>query len=414
MPEASTERAARDRRWTEVPAPRGGIWLVAIGSVEALVIAPPGVALSPDDDPEALDSWRVGTWPLNEHGWLARAPDQPITTHEVTTADILADLSWVHYPWVREVMRLQLAQHEAFATPQAGELTDEERSRRAAQALHNLREELQRAFPHEDWYKGAVRDIPVVPETDVDLLAAIDGQRPRSPVPALDGAWAFYRYGDTWTIGRPGRHMQLRDSTGLGHIARLLAVPYAEFHALELFVAGRQVGGIPRGYAVRAEIEVGAPRDGDSEPVLDSQAAAYRMRIEELQDEIDDAESFDDPERASRARKELIFIKRELAYPIGRHDHPPGRERKTSAATEQARVSVTRAIRTALRRITERDASLGRRLGTDIRTGTFCVYEPGPNNYLHWNLTGCPRGAQSSTSSACADRRGGGTASSGP
>jgi hypothetical protein len=365
--------------------------MAAIGFVEALVIAPPGVALSSDDASEALDSWRVGTWPLDEHGWLARTPDQPTATRAVTTADILADLAEVHHPWVREVMRLQLAQHEAFATPQAGELTDEEHSRGAAQALHNLREELRRAFPHEDWHKDAVRNIPAVPDTDVDLLAAIDGQRRRSPMPALDELWAFYRHGDTWTIGRPGRQMQLRDATGLKHIARLLAEPYIEFHALEL-LTGPQLSRAALGLTVRDEIELGARADGYSQPALDAQTtAAYRVRIEELQHEIDDAESFNDPERAARARKELIFVRFELAYPVELRGHPTWRNRKTAAATAQARVSVTRAIGTALGRITERDPWFGRRLATDIRTGTFCVYEPTPNSNQQWNLTGgCP------------------------
>lgn len=159
MSDAPTDRAACDERWIEVPAPQGGVWMVAIGTLDAEVIAPPAVALPPVDDPEGLGSWRVGQWPLDEHGWLARRPDQPVTSHVVTTADVLARLAHMHHPWIREVMRLQLAQHEAFATPQTGGLTDEERQRHATQTLHNLRQELWVAFPDEDWYKRSVHDI---------------------------------------------------------------------------------------------------------------------------------------------------------------------------------------------------------------------------------------------------------------
>ena len=51
-------------------------------------------------------------------------------------------------------------------------------------------------------------------------------------------------------------------------------------------------------------------------------------------------------------------------------------------------MNVTRAIRTALKRIAEHDAVLGRRLGAAIRTGTFCVYEPAPGDEPVWDLAG--------------------------
>jgi hypothetical protein len=137
--------------------------------------------------------------------------------------------------------------------------------------------------------------------------------------------------------------------------------------------------------AVAAGIEVRARGEGDAGPVLDSQAkAAYRLRVEELQEEIDEAEAFHDPERASRAREELVFVARELAGAVGLG----GRDRKTGSDAERARVNVTRAIRTALRRISEHDPQLGRRLGGEIKTGTFCVYEPVPSDEPVWDLSG--------------------------
>jgi hypothetical protein len=123
MPQAPTERGARDNKWIDVPAPHGGIWMVAIRPQDALVIAPPAVALLPADDPDALSRWRMGRWPLDAHGWLARKPDHLTTAHVVRTADVLARLPQMHHRLVKEVMRLQLAQHEAFATPEAGGLT---------------------------------------------------------------------------------------------------------------------------------------------------------------------------------------------------------------------------------------------------------------------------------------------------
>ena len=198
---------------------------------------------------------------------------------------------------------------------------------------------------------------------------------------------AFYRRGDIWTIGPPGRQIQLRDAKGLAHVARLLAAPHVEFHALDL-VGGAGSG---RGDAATAAVAVGAGMDvrargeGDAGPALDNQAkAAYRSRVAELQEEIDEAESFNDPERAARAREELAFVARELAGAVGLH----GRDRKTGSDAERARVNVTRAIRTALKRVAEHDAVLGRQLGAAIKTGTFCVYEPAPGAEPAWDLTG--------------------------
>jgi non-specific serine/threonine protein kinase len=165
---------------------------------------------------------------------------------------------------------------------------------------------------------------------------------------------------------------------------RLLATPHVEFHALDL-VAGHQDRGESVAVAVGSGMEVRGRGDADSGPMLDVQAKAeYRARVTELQEEIEEAESFNDPERAARAREELAFLARELAGAVGLG----GRDRKSGSDAERARVNVTRAIRTALKRIAEHDAVLSRSLGAAIRTGTFCVYEPAPGDEPVWDLTG--------------------------
>jgi hypothetical protein len=218
---------------------------------------------------------------------------------------------------------------------------------------------------------------PPPAEAGGSVLGPAASTAPLSPL-------AFYRRGDIWTIGALGKQIQLRDAKGLTHIARLLAAPHVEFHALDL-VAGPQARGSASSVVADAGIEIRARGDSDAGPVLDSQAkAAYRARVAELQEEIDEADSFNDPERAGRAREELAFLARELAGAVGLH----GRDRKTGSDAERARVNVTRAIRTALKRVTDHDGELGRRLGSAIRTGTFCVYEPPPGEEPVWDLTG--------------------------
>lgn len=124
---------------------------------------------------------------------------------------------------------------------------------------------------------------------------------------------------------------------------------------------------------------------GDAGPALDARAKAdYRRRVTQLQHEIEEAGSRHDAERASRARQELEFVSRELAGSVGLG----GRDRRSGSDVERARVNARRAIRAALDRIAEHDAELGRRLRRDIRTGTFCAYEPAPGNEPVWDLSG--------------------------
>jgi tetratricopeptide (TPR) repeat protein len=202
------------------------------------------------------------------------------------------------------------------------------------------------------------------------------------PTPPAD-ALAFYRRGDIWTIGKEGNQVQLRHAKGLTHINRLLATPRVEFHALDL--VGAPDRGTSAAVAVASGMEVRARGSSDSGPALDSQAkAAYRSRVAELQEEIDEAASFNDPERLANAQEELGFLARELAGAVGLG----GRDRKTGSDAERARVNVTRAIRTALKRIAANDPELGHSLGVAIKTGVFCVYEPLAGDQPEWDFDG--------------------------
>ena len=137
-------------------------------------------------------------------------------------------------------------------------------------------------------------------QTEAEALAAATAPAPEppaavaAPAPAAEPV-AFYRRGDIWTIGTPGARIRLRHAKGLTHVARLLAAPRVEFHALDL-VAGPRDHGTSVAVAVGSGIEVRARGDSDAGPVLDVQAkAAYRARLTELQEEIDEAESSTTP-----------------------------------------------------------------------------------------------------------------------
>ena len=107
--------------------------------------------------------------------------------------------------------------------------------------------------------------------------------------------------------------------------------------------------------------------------VIDQQArAAYRQRLTALDEDLAEAEQWNDTERASRLRAEKDFLVHELAAAAGLG----GRPRRLGAESERARLNVTRAIRSAIARIRDRAPAAAAHLGQAVRTGTRCSYSP--------------------------------------
>ncbi len=120
---------------------------------------------------------------------------------------------------------------------------------------------------------------------------------------------------------------------------------------------------------------------GDAGEILDARAkSAYRRRLAEIDDDIDEARALGDIERAAQADAERDFLVRELSQAIGLG----GRDRRAASASERARVAVTRAIRYSMGRVDEHHPVLGEHLDRAIRTGTYCVYLPDPRALAGW------------------------------
>jgi hypothetical protein len=193
------------------------------------------------------------------------------------------------------------------------------------------------------------------------------------------------REGDVWRVEFEGRTRYVKDAKGLRHLALLLDNPGIEFHAVDIVGAAEGTAAAGRTGAVGdADLEV-RRGDGDAGALLDPQAKReYRARLEDLRAEIEEAEDFNDPERAARAREEMEFIARELSSAVGLG----GRDRKAASNAERARVNVTRAVKGVIRRIAAEDESLGRELETTVHTGYFCRYEPDPRRPVTWQVDG--------------------------
>ena len=219
----------------------------------------------------------------------------------------------------------------------------------------------------------------------VDAAASPAGAVPAQAA-AADGLTAsLRREGDVWRVEFEGRTRFVKDAKGLRHLALLLDNPGVEFHAVDIVGAAEGTTAAGRaGVAGDADVEV-RRGDGDAGALLDPQAKReYRARLEDLRAEIEEAEDFNDPERAARAREEMEFIARELSSAVGLG----GRDRKAASNAERARVNVTRAVKGVIRRIAAEDESLGRELETTVHTGYFCRYEPDPRHPVTWQVDG--------------------------
>jgi catechol 2,3-dioxygenase-like lactoylglutathione lyase family enzyme len=194
----------------------------------------------------------------------------------------------------------------------------------------------------------------------------------------------FRQEGEYWTVVFDDSVVRLRDVKGLRYLARLLAHPGREFHTLDLEAAERQpapaapVG--PPGRVGEAELAV-RPDLGDAGVWLDATAkAAYQARLVELEAELEEAEAFNDPARATKARQEREFLVAELARAVGLD----GRDRRAASHAERARLNATRAIRAAMANLARANPALGRHLAATVRTGRYCAYTPDPRLPITW------------------------------
>jgi hypothetical protein len=167
---------------------------------------------------------------------------------------------------------------------------------------------------------------------------------------------ALDREGEIWVVRFGDLVARLKDSRGVQMIASLVARPGEEVHAVALCAAPG------------ADVAV-----GDAGEVLDHEAiSAYRERASEVEEELREAEAWNDAARVERARSELEILRSELSRAVGLG----GRARRAGSDAERARINAQRRIRDAIRRMAEQDPELGRYVERSIRTGTFCAYVP--------------------------------------
>jgi hypothetical protein len=147
----------------------------------------------------------------------------------------------------------------------------------------------------------------IAAELGLHGIAAGLGLELDAPPPARATA-SLRRVGDMWEVGYEGQIAYLRDVKGLHDLATLLARPGVELAAIDL--AGAT--GTP-------------PRPEATGPTLDRAAlAAYRHRLDDLADDLAEAELNDDIGRAGRP---VTSVSGSLPSCGGRpaREEPPGR-----------------------------------------------------------------------------------------
>jgi tetratricopeptide (TPR) repeat protein/nucleoside-triphosphatase THEP1 len=176
----------------------------------------------------------------------------------------------------------------------------------------------------------------------------------------LGGRWR--RNGSVWTVEFCGRSVLLPDAKGLHDLALLLRRPGEQTHVSEL---------------------AGGPVDrGDAGPLADRRAiAAYQHRLNQLADELSEAQEQADTCRAERLEWEREALLAELSATTGLG----GRARRVPTETERMRKAVSNRIRHTIDRIIEVHPVLGRHLRASVRTGTYCGYQP--EHPVTWQLT---------------------------
>jgi tetratricopeptide (TPR) repeat protein len=207
-----------------------------------------------------------------------------------------------------------------------------------------------------------------------------DSQRGAGPAQTV----LFACCGEYWTLGYSGSTFSLGDVKGLSYIQRLLRHPAEEVHSLDLL---SMPGALQTGKEQSSSRPEGTDRIGglgDAGEMLDAKAKQeYRHRLLELREELEDARELGNAERAEKIQFEIDLLAREISRAVGLG----GRDRRAGSAAERARLNVTRAIKTALQKISEHDRIIGDLLGRHIRTGMFCSYALDAGPSITWRFS---------------------------
>lgn len=214
-------------------------------------------------------------------------------------------------------------------------------------------------------------------QVDAQALSEDATTAGREPASRPSDDWIFIREGDYWTATFQRRVVRLRHTKGALYLAHLLDHPGQEFHALQLSLLTEPLSATESdtfsdGYSFSDSLTSDLALS-DAGPLIDAHArTAYTRRLKELEEDYEEAQNNHDLGRVYELSRERAMLEQQLAVSVGLG----GRDRRACSDGERARVRVTHAIKSLIKRTKDPHPSLAAYLAVTVRTGTFCSYTP--------------------------------------
>jgi len=216
---------------------------------------------------------------------------------------------------------------------------------------------------------GALHRVAVIDERLAES-SAVHGR----PSGTAKHAGTFRLEGQTWTVELGGHQARIKDLKGMRYLHRMLADPGREFHVLDLVA-------VESGTLRTVRVAAGGL------PVLDDAArAAYRRRLADIDDDIEDATRCNDLGRMAKAEEDRHYLVNELTRAVG----IGARARHTGDSSERARTAVARSLRYTLAELARHHRPAADHLRASVHTGTYCSYLPDPLAVVTWRVSGRP------------------------
>jgi hypothetical protein len=169
-------------RWERVTADDGsGEWLLQEGDSAVRMLVLDGINPPPyTDEAEGHGAWRLLAWPVAEGRFPIVGVDAP-EVFRVDTAYVLTQLGGDHGDWVRARLTILLLRMQRSLAGEGAALPDDRLAAHVNAVHADLVEELETAWPADDWRMP----VPAwmadeLPDGHDELLALMPASRPPS------------------------------------------------------------------------------------------------------------------------------------------------------------------------------------------------------------------------------------------